>query len=78
MKTLIDLKEGEKGLITGLDGGHGFINKLEALGIRKGVVIEKKSSQFMKGPVCIKIGACQVALGFGMARRIFVKETGRK
>jgi len=75
-EVLIDLtllKEGEKGKVIDIQGGWGLQRKLEALGIRPGVEIVKVSSQLMHGPIIIKIGNSQVAIGFGMARKIIVE-----
>ena len=76
MVSVVDLREREIGEIVSLGGGREFANKLDALGIRIGVTIEKVSSQFMKGPVCIKIGNTEVAIGYGMAKKIIVKKEG--
>ena len=42
------------------------------MGIRAGKEITKVSEQWMRGPVLIRHGNTQVALGFGMARRVMV------
>ncbi|MBN2621633.1 ferrous iron transport protein A [candidate division WOR-3 bacterium] len=62
----------QKGTIIEIQGGQGLIRRLEAMGVRPGVQITKMSGQLMQGPVVIKIGSTQVALGFGMARKIRV------
>jgi ferrous iron transport protein A len=73
---LIDLtrmKEGEKGKVVDIQGGWGLIRKLEALGIRIGTEIVKVSSQLMRGPIIVRVGNTQVAIGFGMARKIIIE-----
>jgi Fe2+ transport system protein FeoA len=35
--------------------------------------ITKKSSQLMRGPVIVKAAGAEIAIGFGMARHIFVE-----
>jgi ferrous iron transport protein A len=35
--------------------------------------ITKVSGQIMRGPIIVKIGNSQVAIGFGMARRVLVE-----
>jgi ferrous iron transport protein A len=62
----------QKGTIIEIQGGQGLIRRLEAMGVRPGVQITKMSGQLMQGPVIIKVGSTQVALGFGMARKIRV------
>ncbi|MEO0227520.1 MAG: fused ferrous iron transport protein A/B [candidate division WOR-3 bacterium] len=69
---LTQMKAGEKGRVVELSGGKGFIARLEALGIVPGVEIVKVSEQFMHGPVVIRIGNTQVAIGYGMAKKVMV------
>lgn len=47
--------------------------RLDSLGIRVGKSVTKVSSQLMRGPVTIRIDSFQVAVGFGMAKKILVK-----
>ena len=70
---LTQLEEGESGRIALISGGHGLIRRLESLGMRVGKNVTKVSAQFMRGPVTVRIDGFQVALGFGMARKILVK-----
>lgn len=71
--TLTDMQAGQAGKVACVHGGHGFRARLEALGIRPGMKITKVSGQIMRGPIIVKIGNSQVALGFGMARRVLVE-----
>ena len=73
IKTLEDLKPGEGGRIAQINGGHGMVGRLAALGIRPGRRITKLSSGFMRGPVTIEVDRAQMAIGFGMAKRILVE-----
>jgi len=61
------------GVVVEIQGGHGLVNRLNALGIRPGKRITKVSSMFMRGPVTIQVDRAQVAIGFGMAKRIIVE-----
>jgi len=63
---------GSEGEVVDVKGGWGMVRKLEAMGIRKGVIIRKLSTQPMRGPVFVQAGNTRVAIGFGMARRIIV------
>jgi len=74
--SLNDLKSQESGVVAQIEGGRELVNRLEALGIRPGKEIKKISSMFMKGPVTIQVDRTQVAIGFGMARKIMI-DTGR-
>jgi ferrous iron transport protein A len=71
---LISLKTGEKSVFIDVQGGWGIIRRLEAMGIRAGVVITKISNQFLHGPVIIKVNNTQLAIGYHMARKIIVKK----
>lgn len=68
------LESGDKAIIKEVRGGRGFINKLNALGIMPGKEITKLSAMIFQGPVIIKIGESQIALGYGMANKIFVRK----
>lgn len=70
---LTQMGEGKRGTVVDIQGGWGLLTKLEALGIKPGTEIVKVSSQLMRGPIIIRIGNTQVAIGFGMARRIIIE-----
>jgi len=70
---LTQLEVGQSGVVVNIQGGHGLIRRLESLGIRVGKKVTKVSSQFMRGPVTVRIDNSQVAIGFGMAKKIIVK-----
>ncbi|MBA7468368.1 hypothetical protein ES707_03612 [subsurface metagenome] len=71
--TLAQMQTGQSGTVVQIQGGHGLINRLNSLGIRSGKRIIKISSMVMRGPVTIQVDRAQVAIGFGMARRIIVE-----
>ena len=71
--TLARMQTGQSGTVVQIQGGHGLINRLNSLGIRPGKRITKASSMIMQGPVTIEVDRAQVAIGFGMARRIIVE-----
>ncbi len=70
---LSQIEAGQSGRVIQIQGGHGLINRLNALGVRPGQRVTKVSSMFMRGPVTIQIGNAQIAIGFGMAKRIMVE-----
>ncbi len=70
--TLAQMQTGQSGIVVQIYGGHGLVNRLGALGIRPGKRVTKVSSMFMRGPVTIQVDRAQVAIGFGMAKRIIV------
>jgi len=71
--TLTQMRIGQSGVVIQIQGGHGLVNRLDALGIRAGKRITKLSSMIMRGPVTIQVDGAQVAIGFGMAHRIIVE-----
>ena len=71
--TLSRMQTGQSGVVVQIQGGHGLVNRLSALGIRPGKRITKVSSMFMRGPVTVQVDRAQVAIGFGMASRIIVE-----
>jgi ferrous iron transport protein A len=69
---LTKLEEGESGKVVEIQGGHGLTRRLESMGIRSGKKVTKVSSQFMCGPVTLRIDNYQLAIGYGMAKKILV------
>jgi len=72
IKILKDLKSGETGKMTQIDGGYNMISRLAALDIRLGSSIKKLNAGVMGGPVTIEVNRTQIAIGFGMTKRILV------
>ena len=70
---LSQMKAGQSGTVVQVVGGRGLVNRLSALGIRPGQRVTMVSSVFMRGPVTIQVGNAQVAIGFGMTKRIIVE-----
>lgn len=73
MLTINDLPAGKKGIIRTINGGYGLTQKLDSLGIREGIEIVRISTQWMKGPVTIRYGNSEVAIGHNMAMKIMVE-----
>ena len=71
--TLRQMQSGQSGKVVEIQGGHGLVNRLSALGIRPGKKITKVSSMLMRGPVTIQSGNTRIAVGFGMANKIIVE-----
>ncbi len=70
------LKFGQKGTVVEIQGGFGLSRRLESMGIRAGKKITKISAQFWRGPQIVKVDNTQVAIGFGTAKKIFIKAEG--
>ena len=75
--TLARLRAGQSGMVLRIEGGHGLVNRLNALGIIPGKRITKISSMLMRGPVTVEVDRTKVAVGFGMASRILVQLDNR-
>lgn len=73
MIALVNMPVGKKGIIRDIAGGHGLLHNLDVMGIHTGVEITKISRQWMRGPVTIRIGNNEIAIGYGMAARILVE-----
>jgi len=71
--SLAQMQAGDTGTIVGIDGGQGMAMKLDSLGIRLGKKVTKISGQWMSGPVLLRQDSTQVAIGFGMASRVFIE-----
>ncbi len=70
---LTQMQPGETGIVKEIQGGQDFIRKLQSMGIRQGKNITKVSSHFWLGPQTIDVDNLQVAIGFGMAKRILIQ-----
>lgn len=73
--SLASMKAGESGIVADFLDGHGFINRLNALGIRLCKKITKVNSMLMRGPIIVDVDGMKIAIGHGMAHRIIVEVT---
>lgn len=64
---------GERGVVFEVVGGHGLRRRLESLGVRPGMMIEKMTGSPFGGPVVIRIGRARFAIGSGMASKVIVE-----
>ena len=67
------MRQGETGVVADLQGGHGMIGRLESMGIIRGARVTKVGAQPLRGPVMLRAGRTQIAVGFGLAQRIMVE-----
>ncbi|MFH1761594.1 MAG: FeoA family protein [bacterium] len=70
---LAEMSQGQTGKVVEIQGGLGMMSKMDSLGIRQGKEITKVNDQWMRGPVLIRQGNTQVAVGYGMAQRVLVE-----
>jgi ferrous iron transport protein A len=73
MISLAEMEVGESGTVVEVLGGRGAHHRLEALGIRLGKTITKKSRGFFHGPITVQVGGTQIGLGHGLAHKVMVE-----
>lgn len=71
--SLVKMKRGEKTKIVEISGGPALQNRFMGMGIYTGREIAKVSQIALRGPVTIRVGRTTLALGHGMAGKIFVE-----
>jgi ferrous iron transport protein A len=72
-RDLVSMRPGQTGVVARICGGLGVTKRLDAMGIRPGVNLVKVAGQLFGGPVVVQVGNAQMAVGFGMAKKILVK-----
>ena len=70
---LSQMQGDQTGTVIQILGGRGLIRRLDALGIRPGKKVTKISSTLFRGPITLRTNQTQVAIGFGMAKKILVE-----
>ncbi len=74
MITLVELENGQTAIIQEIGGGSGLKNRLEVMNIREGKKVKKTCTAPLRGPVVIEIDGCKMAVGRGMAKKVWVEE----
>jgi Fe2+ or Zn2+ uptake regulation protein/Fe2+ transport system protein FeoA len=72
-KTLAETKKGMRARVRQITGGTQAVKRLQALGILPGKEIVKVSEMPFHGPVVVNVEQTQVALGFGLAKKVIVE-----
>jgi len=70
---LTSLGEGESAVVAFTIGGHGMIRRLAEMGLTPGTEVKILRHGLMRGPIQIEARGTCLALGYGVASRIFVK-----
>ncbi|MDD3296326.1 MAG: FeoA family protein [Candidatus Omnitrophica bacterium] len=73
MLSLDKLTRGRQAKVISIDKGSNCCQKLENLGLCPGSLVKKISQESSRGPVVVKVGSTQIALGHGMASKITVE-----
>ena len=71
--SLLNLAVNETAKVIRIDGGHGIAKRLESLGLRQGVHVKKINSSVLGGPIVIRVGRTNMAIGKGISRKIVVE-----
>jgi Fe2+ transport system protein FeoA len=71
--SLTSLLEGERGVITNAFGGFGLVRRLAEMGLTPGVEIRLLRKCPFRGPLQIEVRGSVLALGYGVASKVFVK-----
>ena len=71
--SLVELSPGDSATVVRVDGGKQLVGRLADLGVRSGKRLRKISGMPLQGPVTVQVDGSQVAIGYGMASRIFVE-----
>jgi len=71
--SLTSLREGEIGVLAYSIGGLGLVRRLAEMGLTPGVKVEILRKGPLHGPLEIQVRGVSLALGRGVASRVFVK-----
>lgn len=74
MVSLINLERKQPMRIAKVEGGHNLTNRLRELGVAVGATITKVSGPHLGGAVTINVNGSRIAIGNGMASKIFLEE----
>lgn len=69
---LVDLKNGEEGVVIFLRGGRGLVRRLADMGLTRDTKITVNKSAPFRGPIEIQVRGTKLALGRGVASKVFV------
>ncbi|MGQ9640638.1 MAG: FeoA family protein [Candidatus Bathycorpusculaceae bacterium] len=71
--SIISLNEGERGLVSHAVGGFGLLRRLAEMGLTPGTEVKILRKGLFSGPVEIEVRGVALALGHGVASKVFVK-----
>ncbi len=73
--TLLDLKDGQTGIIISVAGGRGASKRLADLGLTPGAGIKVLRKALFSGPVQIEACGSKLVIGRGLAAKIYISLT---
>ena len=71
--SLADLHQGDKGIVAFALGGHGLVRRLAEMGLTPGTEVAVVRSAPFRGPIEISVRGVSLALGRGVASKVFVR-----
>lgn len=71
--SLTNLNEGERSVIKYVYGGNGVVRRLTEMGLTPGVEVKLLRKGPFRGPIQIEVRGVALALGYGVAAKVFVK-----
>ncbi len=76
MVSLADMKPGQQGAVVSIDSGQQAKRRLEDMGLTPGAEISVSRTAPLGGPVEIRVRGSSLAIGRGMAQKIYLKVDG--
>lgn len=73
LEPLSAMRRGDRGVVAVLRGGREFRDVMTGMGLRPGAEVTLMSKGGRGGPIMAAIGESRVALGRGMAERVWVR-----
>jgi len=73
IKSIIDMQDGQSGIIVSLHGGRNLTKRLADLGISPGTLITVLRKSLFAGPVQVEVSGSRLVLGRGLASKILVE-----
>jgi Fe2+ transport system protein FeoA len=70
---LTNLCEGQKGIVIKALGGFGLVRRLAEMGLTPGVEVKLLRRCPFRGPLEVEVRGVALALGYGVASKVFVK-----
>jgi len=71
--SLANLGQGERGIVAFALGGHGLVRRLAEMGLTPGTEVKVVRSAPFHGPIEILVRGVSLALGRGVASKVFLK-----
>ncbi|HNR40632.1 MAG TPA: FeoA family protein [Bacteroidales bacterium] len=76
--SLIEVEDGQTGIIVSVVGGKNLTKRLADLGLVSGTEIKVIRKALFSGPLQVEVSGSRLVLGRGLASKIMVLSNGRK